>query len=144
MSGKTLTLHNIVKVPTVQQQTQPESSDEITLESINRFIANLRTLINESKELITTLAENADKLMLPAGLAQKLQTFKQGITSNPATLPAQFKAENLIEGLEMLKSIKGNISLDELIEIIKQHKDDINLMLGGKDVAKADSGGKEG
>jgi len=108
MTGKTLTISDLMKVPSQPVQpgvitvpAQPVEDEDIDLltllEKINAFVNNVNRLTENVKELINNLAMNADKLMLPPGIAEKLQLFQSVAQKNPAASnpPVQISPEVL-------------------------------------------------
>ncbi|WP_456477906.1 hypothetical protein [Geoglobus ahangari] len=153
MTGKTLTINDLMKVPaTPAQPVQPgkvvvpaqpvEEDEDISLlellERINAFVANVNRLTENVKELIGNLAENADKLMLPEGIASKVRMFQALGSFRSAELPGQGGIDvNAI--LRTFEQLPDDMPVGELKKMVKS-------VLGGADAGagKADSKGQEG
>ncbi|AEA48054.1 hypothetical protein [Archaeoglobus veneficus] len=154
MTGKTLTINDLMRVPVAQPAggvirvpAEPVEDagdmDLLTLlERLNGFVNNLNRLVENSKELISNLAANADKLMLPPGIADKLRMFQaignmanQPISNLPRNAGPSIDKKQILQLLNSLP-IPDDASWKEVKEFA-------NKILGGQD-AGADSGQKEG
>ena len=130
MTGKTLTISDLMK-PVQPVQAQPgiitvpatpqedEDIDLLTLlEKINAFVNNVNRLTENVKELINNLAMNADKLMLPPGIAEKLQLFQSVNQKNPPTqlVPQQIDVNAILRTFEQLPD---DMPVGELKKLVK-------------------------
>ena len=145
MTGKTLTINDLMKVPVAQAakvvvpaQVVERDEEDLSLldllEMANQFIANVNRMIDNAKELIANLAESADKLMLPPGIAEKLAMFRQiqGVQANVIQHPGTLNKEQILRILETLP-IPDDASWKEVKEFAKK-------VLGGGNEGTSDVG----
>jgi len=130
---KTLSFEDITKpkkipVKEIEEEVEEEVSEDLSLleilEKLNAFVENANRLTESVKELISNLAENADKLMLPEGIASKLQMFQSLKSSgSPAQIvPSGIDTKKILEAFEKLPD---DMKVGDLKKMV-------NEMLGGE------------
>lgn len=128
MTGKTLTINDIIKVPgsggsnIITVPAQPvedvEDLDLLTLlEKANAFINNVNRLIENAKELVNNLAINAEKLQLPPWLVEKLQLLRISHQNIANQLPKQSIDIQAI--LRTFEQLPDDMTVKELKELVK-------------------------